>query len=359
MTLQEKVKNLPSSPGVYLMKDSTHTTIYVGKAKQLKRRVQSYFQKAKHHSPKTKNLVKNIKDFDYILTDTEFEAFMLECKLIHEIKPYFNRKMKNTLAYTYIEIKTEHKSRKIIITNRPALDQGSICFGPYPSRGVVERAVQAFKDLYKINCSNPSKRNSACLNFSLGLCIGMCKGGPAVEHYEKILDRLIGLLSGDDRSIIEEVEQRMNQAANDFDFETAAKYRDTLELINYLLKREKIIEFTSANQSIAVIEHLQDTAFKLFLIKRNKIILNKRLEMTGIRAKQTRTKLLKELIASIQACPAPSSTTISQDEIDEAQIIYSYLKGSNCTHIVIPEEAAHHSTTSKDLQQLFEDFIPK
>ncbi|WP_412176657.1 GIY-YIG nuclease family protein [Bacillus sp. T3] len=359
MTLQEKVKNLPSSPGVYLMKNSAHTIIYVGKAKQLKRRVQSYFQNTKHHSPKTINLVKNIKDFDYILTDTEFEAFMLECQLIHEIKPHFNRKMKNTLAYTYIVIKAENGSRKIVITNQPVFDEGGICFGPYPSKGVVERAVQAFKDFYKINCSNPTKRNSTCLNFSLGLCIGMCMGGPAVELYEKILDRLIGLLSGDEHSIIGEVELRMNQAANDYDFETAAKYRDTLELINYLLKREKIIEFTSANQSIAVIEHLEDTAFKLFLIKRNKIILNKKLEMTSIKEKRTRTKLLKELIANIQACPAPASTTISQDEIDEAQIIYSYLNGSSCTHIVIPEEAAHHSANSNNLQQLLEEFIPK
>lgn len=343
------------------MKDSAGNTIYLGKAKLLKRRVQSYFQNAKHHSPKTKNLVKNIKDFDYILTDTEFEAFMLECQLIHEIKPHFNRKMKNTLAYSYIVIKTEHGYRRIEITNQPALDNDSICFGPYPSRGVAERAVQAFKDFYKINCSNPYKRNSACLNYSLGLCIGMCLGGSAVELYDKIIDRFIGLLAGEDLSIVQELEQNMQTAAENFDFEAAAKYRDSLELINYLLKREKIIEFTSANQNIVVLEHLQDLTYKLFLIKRNKIIYNEKVVLENLEGEPTKLNLLKQILTPFQTAESSSSSTsiISQDEIDEAQIIYSYLKSSNCSYIIIPEEWLHMSIKSEEINQLVEELLSK
>src|SRR4051794_8282213 len=117
MSLKEKVKKIPSSPGVYLMKDSQGRIIYVGKSKNLKNRVQSYFHHSKAHSRKVEKLVKTLKDFDYILTDTEFEAFMLECQLIKEWKPFFNAQMKNPLAYTYIVIKMDEEIRGLEITN--------------------------------------------------------------------------------------------------------------------------------------------------------------------------------------------------------------------------------------------------
>jgi len=138
------------------MKDGLGHIIYVGKAKQLKRRVKSYFQNSKSHSPKVKQLVRNIKDLDIILTDTEFEAFMLECKLIKEIKPMYNRKMKNPQAYTYIVIEADDKMRSLEITYDPADQKGNHIWGPYTSRSTVERAVQGIKESSKILCSNPS-----------------------------------------------------------------------------------------------------------------------------------------------------------------------------------------------------------
>ena len=149
MTLKEKVKNLPSSPGVYLMKDVHDGIIYVGKAKNLKRRVQSYFQNSKSHSPKTVKLVNNIKNFDYILTDTEFEAFMLECKLIQELKPFFNRQMKNPKSYAYILIKTDEEIPKIEVTNFPIGGKNNQIFGPYRNKNTAAKAVQGMKDFLK------------------------------------------------------------------------------------------------------------------------------------------------------------------------------------------------------------------
>lgn len=146
MDLKEKIKKLPSSPGVYLMKDSLNSVIYVGKSKNLKSRVASYFQNSKSHTPKILKLVKNLRDFDYILTDTEFEAFMLECKLIKQMK---NEYVKN---------------------------DGNLYFGPYTSKNTIERGIQGIKECCKIFCSNNFQKASCCLNYSLGLCLGMCLG---------------------------------------------------------------------------------------------------------------------------------------------------------------------------------------
>jgi excinuclease ABC subunit C len=276
MNLKEKVKNLTSSPGVYLMKDSLGSIIYVGKAKNLKKRVQSYFQNSKSHPSKVKKLVKNLKDFEYIVTDTEFEAFMLECKLIKELKPIYNKKMKNPLSYTYVVIQMDEEYPSIEITNSPVENDCNLYFGPYTSKNTVEKALQGMKEYFKILCSNTSKKNTECLNYSLGLCIGMCLGGAAVEEYHNIINKIIALFNGTDMSVLKEMKQRMLYASEKFDFETAAKYRDYIDAISFLINKEKVIEFTKDNKNIAVIEHLSNCTIKLFLIKGNKVLFSEK-----------------------------------------------------------------------------------
>lgn len=337
MNLQEKVKNLPSSPGVYLMKDSEDKIIYVGKAKNLKRRVKSYFHNIKSHSPKTKKLVYHVKDFDIRLTDTEFEAFMLECSLIREFKPYYNKKMKNPLAYTYIVIERESFD-KIHITNQLDQRTENIYFGPYPNKSTVERAIKVIKEFYKIDCTSPSKKISACLNYSLGLCIGMCINDSANKHYDNIINKIIALLNGSDMSIIEELQQKMVTASEKFDFETAMKYRDSIELIKFLINREKVTQFTEDNKNITVIEYLTDTTFKLFLIKRNKILYSEKFELKNNENDHLLETIKSTIYHYFKSTPILDSTKISRDEIDEAQIIYSYLKGSSSNHWIIPQE---------------------
>ncbi|MDP4162875.1 MAG: GIY-YIG nuclease family protein, partial [Bacillota bacterium] len=212
MFLKEKVRTLPSTPGVYLMKDSEDRIIYVGKAKNLKRRVQSYFQQSSAHPQKIKKMVCNLKNFDYILTDTEFEAFMLECQLIKEIKPLFNKKMKSPHAYVYIVIHTDEELHRIEITKNPIKNDGKQCFGPFVSRQTVQKAILAIQEYNQILCSSPANKNSACLNYSLNLCIGMCLGGSAVEKHNAIIKNVIALLKGNDTKLIEDMEQKMAAA---------------------------------------------------------------------------------------------------------------------------------------------------
>lgn len=335
MNLSEKVANLPLTPGVYLMKDHLGHIIYVGKAKRLKKRVQSYFYDNKGHSPKVKQLVRHIRDLDYIETDTEFEAFLLECRMIKDIKPMYNKKMKNPLAYTYITVRDKRPYAQLDISYEPEED-GQV-FGPYTSRSTVERAILGIKESQRILCSSPQAKSSLCLNYSLGLCIGMCGGGEALLKYNEIMQRIIGLLSGKDHSILAEMEKKMEEAAQRFDFETAAKTRDYLTAVHALLQKEAVIGFTGANNNIAVLERIDGFTLKLILIKGSNVLYAGK-----IAGGQAEAPLAVEIAAAIAGCfesaPALAADTIGRDRIDEAQIIYSHLTHSSDSHLIIPDE---------------------
>jgi excinuclease ABC subunit C len=335
MKLKEKVKDLPSSPGVYLMKDSLNTIIYVGKAKNLKNRVRSYFQNSRAHSQKVKKLKANIHNFDYILTDTEFEALLLECQLIRELKPVFNRRMKNPNSYTYIKFYKVKEVWNIVLSN--TLEENDyLYFGPYTSKHIVEKALKGLMDIFKLNCSNPNK-GTPCLNYALGSCIGICFNEGSRKKYNENIQKMMDLLKGANTLVLKEFKQKMQQAAANFDFETAAKYRDTLEAVHALINKEKVIEFTEANKNIALIEHISDSTIKLFLIQGNHVLFSEKFNKDGTDFHQL-VKLIKTKIQMhFKINESPVSIGISKEEIDEAQIIYSYLNSASCNYVIIPE----------------------
>lgn len=343
MDLKDKVKSLPLSPGVYLMKNSSGDIIYVGKSKSLKNRVSSYFQNSRNHPPKIERLVKTLKDFDYIITDTEFEAFMLECELIKKFQPIYNKQMKNTASYIYIEIDTDIKNLSIKTVNIPNEKHSNIHFGPYTSKNTVERAIQGIKEFYKIDCNNSSKKNTACLNYSLDLCIGMCLGGKALEEYARIISKIIKLFSDKDMSIVEEMEQKMILSSKNFDFESAAKYRDYINAIKVLINKEKVIEFTEANSNILVVENLDDSRIKFFLIKGNKILFKEKYDIKETNRMELLSSIKKNMINCFRNNESGVIKKIRKEDIDKAQIIYSYLKSNNCNYIIIPNEGLDES----------------
>ncbi|WP_413302658.1 UvrB/UvrC motif-containing protein [Bacillus sp. 1P10SD] len=336
MKLIDKVKNLPSSPGVYLMKDSSDNVIYVGKAKNLKNRVRSYFQNTKAHSQKIKKLKANINDFQLILTDTEFEAIMLECKLIKDIKPIFNKKMKNPTSYTYIRFQKRNTHWIVDISNTIEKD-GSLYFGPYPSKQTVEKALQGMKEFLKIDCGNPNK-GTPCLNYSLGLCIGICFNEDSRKQYNERLRKMMDFLHGTDTEVLQELKQKMIDASNNFDFEKAAKYRDTLDAIQSLIYKEKVIDFTEANKNIALIEYIEDATLKLFLIKGNLVLFSEKYKIKEENSEQLVDKIKANILKHFKSLSNLSSIEVSRDEIDEAQIIYSYLNSSSCKYVIIDED---------------------
>jgi excinuclease ABC subunit C len=356
MNLKDKINKLPSTPGVYLMKDSLNSTIYVGKSKNLKNRVGSYFINSKSHSPKIVKLVKNIKDFEYILTDTEFEAFMLECKLIKEIKPIYNRIMKNPLSYCYIKISITESYPGIEISNEHDKNDGNLYFGPYTNRNTVERAIQGIKECCKILCSSkPGKFSAAaCLNYSLGLCIGICTDESMHSQYILIINKVIMLLNREDNSIILQMEHLMNTASENFDFEGAAKYRDYITAVNYLVEKEQVIEFAEKNKKIAMVEYLSSDSFKLFLITGNKVLFSYKYILANYDLGLLKKNIKDNLSLYLEDKCSKSSFEIGRDELDESQIIYSYLKrkSNDCNFIVIPEDFPDDKAVDKLLDIL-------
>lgn len=340
--LKEKVRALPLSPGVYLMKDSLGNVIYVGKAKQLRRRVQSYFVKSSGHSPKTRLLVGNIRDLEVRLTDTEFEAFLLECRLIKELRPAYNRKMKTPEAYTYITVRRtgENGLRYLSVNYTPGEEDGLRQFGPYSSRGTVERALEGMKECLRIVCNHPPGRKGPCLNHALGRCIGMCAGGRAAEEYETILDRILLLLEGGDSDIPALMEQRMLEAAERCDFEMAARYRDVLGAVRYLQQKERVISFAEAGGIMMALEEMGDGSGKLFLIKGNRVLLNHRLAIMPP-SEGERQALAPVVCALARAAYAEAGAEppmpVTRYDVDEAQIIYSYLQSGAAASRLLPE----------------------
>lgn len=339
MDLKEKVRSLPACPGVYLMKNAAGSVLYVGKSKNLKSRVGSYFQASKSHPPKVLKLVKHLKDFDYIITDTEFEAFMLECKLIKEFSPQYNRIMNNHRAYCYVKLGVNDKRPDISIVNEADKSDGNIWFGPYTSKNTAARALQGIRETCGILCSSTSQKPSTCLNYSLGLCIGICSPDFPREQHLTILERVADLLNGSDKSIIEEMKSNMERASEQLDFECAAKYRDYVCAVNYMLGKTKVIDYTKRNRSILVLERIDDERVKCFLIKGNQVLRSEMLKAERNEASKLLPILRDITTACFSLTGTEKSLEIGRAEIDEAQIIFSYLnnKTGGCLHIVIAD----------------------
>ncbi|ADL50969.1 GIY-YIG nuclease family protein [Clostridium cellulovorans] len=347
MNLKEKIKGLPSVPGVYLMKDSLENIIYIGKSKNLKNRVSSYFQNSKNHSSKVIRLVQNLKDFDYIITDTEFEAFILECKLIKEIKPPYNRLMKSPMSYSYIQVALGDNCLDISLKSEAVKDDNCIYFGPYTSRNIVERGILGIKNHLKIACTNNSRKGSACINYSLKLCMGMCMNKVSQNQYIEIYNKILQLLNGSDKSIIEEMNLVMNNAAESFDFETAAKYRDYISSINYILDKKNTVEFMNKNRNIAFIEYLDDSFAKIFLIKGNRIVFSEKFNLNHCHSYELKATIKNNILFYFKEELLQEPWEINKENLDEAQIIHSYIKtkGDSCKYAIISEKALYSKSS--------------
>lgn len=355
MEIKEKVKKLPFSPGVYLMKDSLDTIIYVGKSKNLRSRVGSYFVNSKAHSSKVIKLVKNLKDFDYILTDTEFEALLLECKLIKEIKPIYNRQMKSPKGYCYIKINMDEKYPSLEVCNELDASNEKLYFGPYTNKNTVEKALYGIKEHSKILCTNSSRKALGCLKYSMNLCIGMCTGKLSHECYIALVEKITKLLNGTDLTILEEMEQKMNIAAESFDFEGAAKYRDYIKSVKHLINTTKIISFIEANKNIALVEFLNNKEIKFFLTKYNKLIFSEKYKLNSLKTDEIKNNIKTNFFGALK-----NSISIGRDEIDEAHIIYNYLKSKKdaCEYMVIKEEWIDQMDSS-NLDRAVDEFVAK
>ncbi len=249
--LKDKANTLPTTPGVYIMKNNKNEIIYIGKAKSLKNRVTQYFGSDLNHSEKVRKMVQNVENFDFILCDSEFEAFLLENSLIKQNQPKYNILLKDDKGYHYIKI-TDEKWKKIIAVKQVTSDGEYI--GPYNSGSIVRETVEAAQKIFKLpTCSRSfDKASKPCLNYHIGLCDAPCKGNISLANYLNNTNQAIKFIKNggafDDE--IKIMRKKMNEAAENLDFEYAARLRDKITAIEKIGQRQKVITSTHLNQDV-------------------------------------------------------------------------------------------------------------
>ncbi len=243
--LKERVRRLPQQPGVYLHKDKTGKVIYVGKAKALKNRVSNYFQPLESLNAKTRQLVSHIDDFDIIVTETEFEALVLENSMIKKYKPKYNILLKDDKGYPYIRLDTSALYPDFKVVSKPAQD-GARYFGPYPGRVAARRAIDTISEaLHLKTCTRVFPRDIGkdrpCLNRHLGRCCAPCTGDVSPEEYQALIGQAVSLFEGDAKKLEKELTDKMNEAAEELQFERAALLRDRLRAVQKLGTRQHVV----------------------------------------------------------------------------------------------------------------------
>ncbi len=251
--LRKKAMSLPLLPGVYIMKNANGEIIYIGKAKALKNRVSQYFGSQNRHPIKVRKMVENVDRFDYIVTGSEFEALVLECSLIKQHSPKYNILLKDDKGYSYIRI-SEGEYRKIsAVFNKK--DDGSEYIGPYLSSYSVRQSVDAANKIFKLpQCNKVFPRDFGksrpCLNYYISQCCGLCTGKIKKSDYDEAVDGAIAFLKGDSRDIIADLRVKMEKAAEELDFEQAAKLRDRINSIERIKEKQKVVYKSVEEQDV-------------------------------------------------------------------------------------------------------------
>lgn len=245
--ISEKLKLLTTEPGCYLMKDVTGKIIYVGKAKNLKRRVSSYFNR--EHTGKTKALVQNIDDFEYIVTSTEVESLLLEINLIKKYSPKYNIMLKDNKSYPYIEITNEKYPRLIISRPRKIKNHKGKLFGPYPNANAARKTVELLNRIYPFRkCHTMGKKT--CLYYHIGQCLGYCENKVSKDQLDQMINEVSSFLKGNYDYLTKKIKQLMLDASEKLNYEKAIEYKEMLEYINKVLEKQKITLNDGVNRDV-------------------------------------------------------------------------------------------------------------
>ena len=252
--LKEKANTLPLAPGVYIMRDKSNQVIYVGKAKKLKNRVSQYFQDTVSHSPKTRMMVSKIDHFDVIVAASEFEALVLECSLIKRYLPKYNILLKDDKGYPYLRLNMKDPYPKIELVNKIA-DDGADYYGPYGSRGVTNALLEAIRLTLKLpGCNKQFPRDVGkgrpCLNYHMNQCAGWCQEGRSFLEYRKVMEQARQLLSGNYKTVADEIKEQMLSAAENLEFELAASLRDRLTAVEALGQKQLVTAGSLADTDV-------------------------------------------------------------------------------------------------------------
>lgn len=258
--LKEKVKEYPAQSGVYLMKNNADKIIYIGKAKNLRNRVRSYFLDSRDHSAKTRALVANIFQIEYLLTKTEVEAFLLEASLIKKHRPKYNIRLKDDKSYPYIQMSWQDEYPRLYLSRKVKRD-GSLYFGPYTSGGAVFGTIRFLNRLFKIrDCTDHMfrTRTRPCMTYQIGRCTAPCVNLISKENYRAEVEGAKDFLKGRSKKLIRDLEKKMLQFANEEKFEVAARMRDSMYAIKNIIEKQTVINDASEKDQDAISFHGDD-----------------------------------------------------------------------------------------------------
>ena len=349
--IEEELKKLPAKPGVYIMHGEKDEIIYVGKAISLKNRVRQYFQSSRNKGAKIERMVTHITRFEYIITDSELEALVLECNLIKEHRPKYNTMLKDDKSYPFIKVTVNEPYPRVLFARRMKKDKARY-FGPYTSGGAVKDVIELVRKLYQVRSCNrnlprDTGKDRPCLYYHMKQCKAPCQGYISQEEYRKNINKVIKFLNGDFQDTIDELMVKMQKASEEMRYEDAMEYRDLIHSIEKIGERQKITGYGQEDRDIIAVamdesEDLrdQDAVVQVFFIRDGKLIGRDHFYLRvakGDTKAQVLSSFLKQFYAGTPFIP---SEIMLQSEIEDAEIIEEWLttRRKQKVHIRVPKK---------------------
>ena len=349
--IEEELKKLPAKPGVYIMHGEKDEIIYVGKAISLKNRVRQYFQSSRNKGAKIERMVMHITRFEYIITDSELEALVLECNLIKEHRPKYNTMLKDDKSYPFIKVTVNEPYPRVLFARRMKKDKARY-FGPYTSGGAVKDVIELVRKLYQVRSCNrnlprDTGKDRPCLYYHMKQCKAPCQGYISQEEYRKNINKVIKFLNGDFQDTISELMEKMQKASEEMRYEDAMEYRDLIRSIEKIGERQKITGYGQEDRDIIAVAmdeskdlRDQDAVVQVFFIRDGKLIGRDHFYLRvakGDTKSQVLSSFLKQFYAGTPFIP---SEIMLQSEIEDAEIIEEWLttRRKQKVHIRVPKK---------------------
>lgn len=328
------------------MKNTLGEIIYVGKAKVLKNRVRQYFQNSKNHSEKVRAMVKNISEFEYIVTDSEMEALILECNLIKKYSPKYNISLKDDKFYPFIKITTNEDFPKVFITRNYAKD-GNKYFGPYPNAGAVHETINLIRKIFPLRTCKKSiveggKQTRPCLNYHIKKCKAPCEGHISKGDYKNMIDEIMDVLSGRDKTLLNKLKKEMQEVSSKLEFEKAASLRDKILAIENIAKKQKVFKSQEGDEDfINVYKDEKDCCIQVFFLRDGKVTGREHFIVENSSHEEDSTVISQFIISFYGGTPkVPKNIYIPEsDETEALEEFLSVKRGSKvCVKIPIKGE---------------------
>lgn len=342
--IDEELKKLPAKPGVYIMHDEQDTILYVGKAVNLRNRVRSYFRENIGRGPQIDKMVSLIARFEYIVTDSELEALILENNLIKEHLPKYNTLLKDDKTYPYIKVTVGEAYPRILFVREMKKDKARY-FGPYTSAGAVKDTIELLNKLYKLRTCNRSLpkdigEGRPCLNYHIGQCSAPCQNLVSREEYREQVEKALNFLNGNYQPILKELQGKMQDAAEKMEFEEAAKYRDLFNSVKSVSQKQKISDSVGEDRDIiALAEDDRDAVVQVFFVRDGRLIGREHFYMTHIEG-QKKPRILQEFVKQFYAgTPFIPREIMLQYEVEEQTLIEQWLteKKEGRVKLIVPK----------------------